>query len=133
MARKNRYAGILKPNLVGVGKAEHHLLVFYDVESDRVRARVSEICLGYGLNRIQFSAFLGKLNRNRRQELAMRLRNEIGDESGRVHMIPLCDSDHRDMWVFDQYRGVAGDLGGESESERRPRLRVLRNEEDSLS
>lgn len=130
MARKNRYAGILKPNMVGIGKAEHHLLVFYDVENDRVRNKVSEMCLGYGLDRIQFSAFLGKLNRNRRQELAMRLRNEIGDESGRIHMIPLCDDDHRDMWVLDQYRVDAEELKARTERSESPRLRVLRSEED---
>lgn len=130
MVRKNRYAGILKPNMVGVGKAEHHLLVFYDVENDRIRTKVSETCLGYGLNRIQFSAFLGKLNRNRRQELAMRLRNEIGDENGRIHMIPLCDDDHRDMWVLDQYRVDAEELKLRTEGAEAPRLRVLRNEED---
>lgn len=130
MARKNRYAGILKPNMMGVGKAEHHLLVFYDVENDRIRTKVSETCLGYGLDRIQFSAFLGKLNRNRRQELAMRLRNEIGDESGRIHMIPLCDDDHRDMWVLDQYRVDAEELKARAERAETPRLRVLRNEED---
>ncbi len=130
MARKNRYAGILKPNLVGVGKAEHHLLVFYDVENDRIRTKVSETCLGYGLNRIQFSAFLGKLNRNRRQELAMRLRNEIGDESARIHMIPLCESDHGDMWVFDQYCSATEDFGGGPAREITPQLRVLRSEED---
>ncbi|MCC6263176.1 MAG: CRISPR-associated endonuclease Cas2 [Bryobacterales bacterium] len=116
--------------MVGIGKAEHHLLVFYDVENDRVRNKVSEMCLGYGLDRIQFSAFLGKLNRNRRQELAMRLRNEIGDESGRIHMIPLCDDDHRDMWVLDQYRVDAEELKARTERSESPRLRVLRSEED---
>jgi CRISPR-associated protein Cas2 len=130
MARKNRYAGILKPRMVGTGKPEHHLLVFYDIENDRIRTKVSEVCLGYGLDRIQFSAFLGKLTRNRRQELAMRLRNEIGDESGRVHLIPLCEEDHREMWVLDQYRVDADELKRRAEGAEPPRLRVLRSEEE---
>jgi CRISPR-associated protein Cas2 len=104
--------------------------VFYDIENDRIRTKVSETCLGYGLDRIQFSAFLGKLTRNRRQELAMRLRNEIGDESGRVHMIPVCEEDHRDMWVLDQYRLDADELKARTEGKERPQLRVLRSEEE---
>ncbi len=54
------------------------LILIYDIEDDRLRTRASEICLDYGLERIQFSAFFGKLNRNRRQELALRLQREMG-------------------------------------------------------
>ena len=67
MGRKNRYSGVLRPLQVGKGSPEVALVLIYDIENDRVRTRVSEICLDYGLERIQFSAFFGKLNRNRRR------------------------------------------------------------------
>ncbi len=78
MAKKNRYSGVLKPKMVGAGSPEVSVVLIYDVEDDRVRTRISEVCLDYGLERIQFSAFFGKLNRNRREELALRLQGECG-------------------------------------------------------
>src|ERR1035441_6118351 len=91
MAHKNRYTGVLKPLPLGKGSPEVSLVLIYDIENDRLRTRVADVCLDYGLVRIQFSAFFGKLNRNRRQELALRVQNELGDESGRVRIIPVCE------------------------------------------
>jgi CRISPR-associated protein Cas2 len=128
MAHKNRYTGVLKPLPVGKGSPEVSLVLIYDIENDRLRSRTSDICLDYGLERIQFSAFFGKLNRNRRQELALRLQSELGNESGRIRIIPVCGHDLKDMWVFDQYRRDADELKSELDRER-PRLRVLSSED----
>jgi CRISPR-associated protein Cas2 len=117
MAHKNRYTGILKPLPVGKGSTEVSVVLLYDIENDRLRTRTSDICLDYGLERIQFSAFFGKLNRNRRQELALRLRDELGDESGRIRIIPVCEQDLKDMWVLDQYRRDADQLKAEKAEE----------------
>lgn len=103
MAKKNRYAGVLQPRLVGRGRPETAVLVLYDIEEDRLRVRVSNICLDYGLERIQFSAFLGRLNRNQREELILRLRGEIQTSLARLRVIPLCQEDFEVMWVLDQY------------------------------
>jgi CRISPR-associated protein Cas2 len=132
MARKNRYRGVLQPLQVGRGSPEVSLVLIYDIEEDRIRTRVADICLDYGLERIQFSAFFGRLNRNRRQELALRVQSEIGNRSGRVRVIPVCEDDLKDMWVFDQYRRDAEDLKAQSEAARKPelpRLRVLGRED----
>ena len=130
MARKNRYTGVLKPLPLGKGSPEVSLVLIYDIEDDRLRTRVADVCLDYGLERIQFSAFFGKLNRNRRQELALRLRNELGDESGRVRIIPVCEEDLKDMWVLDQYRRDADELKAAAEQQReKPKLRVLTSED----
>lgn len=128
MARKNRYTGVLKPLPVGKGSPEVSLVLIYDIEDDRVRTRTSEICLDYGLERIQFSAFFGKLNRNRRQELALRLQRELGSEAGRIRIIPVCEQDLKEMWILDQYRRDADVLKAEADGERR-RLRVLSPED----
>jgi len=132
VARKNRYTGVLKPLPLGKGSPEVSLVLIYDIENDRLRTRVADICLDYGLERIQFSAFFGKLNRNRRQELALKVQNEIGDESGRVRIIPVCEQDLKDMWMLDQFRRDADKLKAEAETRDRakPRLRVLGGEGD---
>src|SRR5262249_31781454 len=128
MARKNRYTGVLKPLLIGKGSPEVSLVLIYDIEDDRLRSRAADTCFDYGLERIQFSAFFGKLNRNRRQELALRLQRDLGNESGRIRIIPVCEQDLKDMWVLDQYRRDAGELKAESEREK-PRLRILSAED----
>jgi CRISPR-associated protein Cas2 len=128
MPRRNRYTGVLKPLLVGRGSPEVSLVLIYDIEDDRIRTRASDICLDYGLERIQYSAFFGKLNRNRRQELALRLQGECGDESARIRIIPVCEDDLKDMWVFDQYRKDADELKAKAESNR-PVLKVLKQDE----
>jgi CRISPR-associated protein Cas2 len=133
MARKNRYRGVLRPLQVGLGSPEVSLVLIYDIEEDRVRTRVADICLDYGLERIQFSAFFGRLNRNRRQELSLRVQAEIGNRSARVRVIPVCEDDLKDTWVFEQYRRDADELkAAASEPVRKPelpRLRVLGAEE----
>jgi CRISPR-associated protein Cas2 len=99
--------------------------LIYDIEDDRLRTRAADICFDYGLERIQFSAFFGKLNRNRRQELALKLQNEMGNEAARIRIIPVCEDDVSDMWVLDQYRRDAEALKTGAESGI-PRLRILR-------
>jgi CRISPR-associated protein Cas2 len=127
VARKNRYTGVLKALPLGKGSPEVSLVLIYDIENDRLRTRIADVCLNYGLERIQFSAFFGKLNRNRRQELALKVQNELGDESGRVRIIPVCEQDLKDMWVLDQFRRDADQLKAEAEARDRPkpRLKVL--------
>ena len=103
-------------------------MLIYDIEDDRLRTRVAEICLDYGLERIQFSAFFGRLNRNRRQELALRLASEIGQGSARIRIVPVCEADLKDMWTLEQYRRDADELAREAEARGRPKLRVLAGE-----
>jgi CRISPR-associated protein Cas2 len=129
MARKNRYSGVLRPLPLGKGSPEVSLVVIYDIENDRLRTRVADVCMDYGLERIQFSAFFGKLNRNRRQELALRVKNELGGENGRVRIIPVCEEDLRDMWVLDQYRRDADELKPDAERREAAKLKVLAAED----
>lgn len=133
MARKNRYSGVLKPLPVGKGSPEVSLVLIYDIEDDRLRTRAADICFDYGLERIQYSAFFGKLNRNRRQELALKLRSEIGQGSARIRIIPVCENDLKDAWVLDQYRRDADELKARAEEPGRvvalPRLKILRDED----
>jgi len=133
MTHRNRYRGVLRPLQLGRGSPEVSLVLIYDIEEDGIRTRIADICLDYGLERIQFSAFFGRLNRNRRQELSLRVQAEIGSRSARVRVIPVCEEDLKDMWVFDQYRRDADELkaaGSKTASKPQvPRMRVLGAEE----
>ncbi|MGH9655757.1 MAG: hypothetical protein ACRD6B_20115, partial [Bryobacteraceae bacterium] len=60
--------------------------------------------------------------------LSLRLQREVGKNSGRIRIIPVCEQDLKEMWVLDQYRLDADELKQRAEAEK-PRLRVLGQEE----
>jgi CRISPR-associated protein Cas2 len=76
---------------------QHELLtlVMYDIENDKIRRYVSEACLDFGLERIQYSVFRGKLNRNKREELLMRCTDILSDYPGKVLIQPMCEEDSK--------------------------------------
>lgn len=70
-----------------------HLLVLYDISDDRVRTKVACTCEDYGLDRIQFSAFYGRLNRNMQGELMLKVANLLGDKAGCIQLVPIAADD----------------------------------------
>ncbi len=70
-----------------------YVLLIYDIPDDRVRYKVSERCKDYGLSRVQYSAFAGELDRNRREELMLRLRKTLGKKEGSIRLQPVCGRD----------------------------------------
>ncbi len=68
-------------------------LFVYDISNDRVRTKVSEICLDYGLKRIQYSAFLGDLSVNRQEELWLKCRRQLGKAVGNLQLFSLTPQD----------------------------------------
>lgn len=70
-------------------------LLVYDIPDDRIRTRVADICLDYGLDRIQYSAFLGDLERTHQEELMIKLAKRLGKQPGNIQLFPLCETDWR--------------------------------------
>lgn len=66
-----------------------HCLLVYDIPNDRIRAKVADFCLDYGLDRIQYSAFVGRLSRNRMEELMQKIRAKIGQAPAKVLLLPI--------------------------------------------
>ena len=71
------------------------VLLLYDIADDRKRAKAADICLDYGLARLQYSAFLGEITAARRDELLAKLRRLLSGADARIHLFPLCDKDAR--------------------------------------
>lgn len=69
------------------------VLLVYDIANDRARAKIADACLDYGLDRVQYSAFAGRLSRNHREELMARIEALLGDGSGCITLIPICETD----------------------------------------
>jgi CRISPR-associated protein Cas2 len=70
-------------------------LLIYDIPDDRVRTKVADFCLDYGLDRIQYSAFLGELSANHQEELMLKIEQRLGQAAGRVDLVPICKEDWR--------------------------------------
>lgn len=66
-------------------------VVIYDITDDNLRALVAETLKDYGLQRIQYSAFIGDLRRDELNSLLADLKNLIKDLTENVQLYPLCD------------------------------------------
>lgn len=68
-------------------------IVVYDIPKNKIRKKVADYCLDYGLARIQFSAFMGELNVNRQGELLQKITRKVGKNDANVQVIPICQQD----------------------------------------
>jgi CRISPR-associated protein Cas2 len=67
-------------------------VIIYDITDDDLRASVAETLKDYGLQRIQYSAFIGDLRRDELNSLLVDLKNLIKDLKENIQLYPLCDT-----------------------------------------
>ncbi len=79
-----------------------HLLVVYDISHDSTRGKVADICQDYGLDRIQYSAFMGVLGRVHQEELMEKVQNRLGKREGKIYLYPICEKDWQNKIEIDQ-------------------------------
>lgn len=77
------------------------VLVLYDIVDDKKRRRIINNCKDYGLERIQFSCFMGDLNRNFIDELSLKLEKTLGKAEGRIHIFPFAENITDKMMIID--------------------------------
>ncbi|RLG57002.1 MAG: CRISPR-associated endonuclease Cas2 [Candidatus Hydrothermarchaeota archaeon] len=68
----------------------NHLIV-YDITDNANRRRLANLLEGYGLERVQYSAFRGELNPNDRDVLARQVKKFINDQNDCIFIVPLCN------------------------------------------
>lgn len=66
-----------------------YLLLIYDISHDGTRTKVANACEDYGLDRVQYSAFSGRLTRTHQEELMLRIRDLLGQKAGHIQLIPV--------------------------------------------
>lgn len=66
------------------------VLVIYDITDDALREKVASILKGFGLARVQKSAFLGTINSSSLKELKVVISKLIRGERANVQFYPLC-------------------------------------------
>lgn len=68
-------------------------IVIYDIVEDKIRNKIADICLDFGLERIQFSAFFGQLSHNQKETLFKKAKRIIGESPGNIQIFPVCEKD----------------------------------------
>lgn len=76
--------------------------VIYDIVKTKDRNKIAKACKGYGLYRVQKSVFLGNLNRNEIDELALRCEDIIDEDKDSVYIFPMCDDDFKKVKLLGQ-------------------------------
>ena len=89
-----------------MSKKDPNLLLVYDIPDDRKRTKIADACLDYGLDRIQFSSFLGWLLPTQQEELFLKVKKILGKKHGNIQMFPVCAEDWQKRKVIDQTEGV---------------------------
>ena len=81
-------------------------LVIYDIPSDRKRGKVADACLDSGLDRIQWSAFIGDLPHAKRSDLRARIERIMGVDEGNIQLYQFCEKDYEALeeMVFGNHR-----------------------------
>lgn len=86
-------------------------LLIYDIPDDRTRTKIADFCLDYGLDRLQYSAFLGDLSKNHQEELLLRIQERLGKRAGRIDLFPICRQDWRQRGTIVQEGADANSEG----------------------
>lgn len=68
-------------------------IVIYDIVEDKIRNKIADVCLDFGLQRIQYSAFFGELSHNQKETLFKKIKRIIGEKEGNIQIFPLCEKD----------------------------------------
>ena len=65
--------------------------LIYDITSNGIRKKVADKCLDYGLYRVQKSAFLGELTKNKSEMLMEEIKDIVGERfEDCIFLFPSC-------------------------------------------
>lgn len=63
--------------------------VMYDIKNNRIRTKISKLCEKTGLLRVQFSVFLGKVEKNEMDTLVLMIKELIDTDEDSVYIFPM--------------------------------------------
>ena len=76
--------------------------VIYDITENSTRKKVSDRCKDYGLYRVQKSVFLGDLNSNQRDSLAIECEEMIDIDIDSVYIFPMDEESFKKVKLIGQ-------------------------------
>ena len=79
--------------------------VVYDIADNTTRKNVARICLDKGLYRVQKSVFLGSLNSNERDSMAVECEEIIDPDVDSVYVFPMDNESFKKVKLLGQAFG----------------------------
>lgn len=76
--------------------------VMYDIENDKARTKVAKLCKQAGLYRVQFSVFLGTLEKNRKDTLQLQIEELIDEDKDSVYIFPMSKNELQETVLLGQ-------------------------------
>lgn len=76
--------------------------VMYDIANDKARTKVAKHCKQAGLYRVQYSVFLGKMDKNELDVLQLQIEALIDEEVDKVYLFPMSKKELRESILLGQ-------------------------------
>lgn len=74
----------------------------YDIGQDRIRNKVVKCCEKSGIYRVQYSVWLGEMNKTQIKELRSKIEDLIDLALDRVYIFPMCREDFNECILLGQ-------------------------------
>lgn len=76
--------------------------VMYDIENDKARTKVAKLCKQAGLYRVQYSVFLGTIDKNQKDTLQLRIEELIEEKRDSVYIFPMSKNELQETVLLGQ-------------------------------
>lgn len=76
--------------------------VMYDIKNNKARSKVAKACLQMGLNRVQYSVFLGTLKTNDADSLQIQIEEFIDSKKDSVYIFPMSSDELKQTVLLGQ-------------------------------
>ena len=76
--------------------------VMYDIKDDRARSRIAKACEKKGLYRVQYSVFLGTVEKTELDTLQIQIEENINPENDSVYIFPMSKNELRETVLLGQ-------------------------------
>lgn len=76
--------------------------VMYDIENDKARTKVAKLCKQAGLYRVQYSVFLGTIDKNQKDTLQLRIEELIEEKKDSVYIFPMSKNELQETVLLGQ-------------------------------
>jgi CRISPR-associated protein Cas2 len=83
-------------------------LVTYDVpeQYNPIRTRIAAVLKNYGLERLQFSVFIGELTPNQAETVSLHINDILGRIEADVRMFPICERCYQKLITIRSRRSL---------------------------
>ncbi len=76
--------------------------VMYDIGENKARNKIVKICEQAGIYRVQYSVWLGEMNKSKRREVQTQIEDLIDHDVDKVYIFPMCREDFKSCVLLGQ-------------------------------